>query len=562
MPTPRKKVPVKKSRRSETPTLSISTPTLELPAISGRQQWIVLGLVCLLIVIFRLTLLSVPLERDEGEYAYAAQLILEGFPPFAQAYNMKMPGIYAAYALLIGILGQTTIAIRLGLLLINTATTVLFFLAFKRRLESWAAMLAAVAYALLSLNPSIHGFIANAEHFVLIFVAAGLLTLLKALDERRQTLMLLSGIFFGLAFLMKQHGVFFLGFAGLYLLFESRRGPQDWKFNTGSYLLFGLGALLPFVITCLIFWQTGVFSKFWFWTFTYAREYATMTTLAEGMRALKYNFLKMWPEFPLFIIWALIGLTVPWWNRSLRRQWLFYYGLTLFSFLAVTPGLYFRPHYFIFALPAIGLLAAAAMVAVSRKLTSAWSSGIQMAVLAIVAIVSCGYQFYGAGEVYFQMTPTQVARKLYWASPFPEAVEIARYIRDHSTEQDKVAIFGSEPEIFFYSRRKAASGYIYVYAMMEEHDFARRMQEEFMAEIKAANPKFVVLVNEPHSWNIRANSVSDVLKWGDQFIMDSYDLVGRIDILPPGDSRYIWGPQAAAAKHISRFWVDVYTRRP
>ena len=28
-------------------------------------------------------------------------------------------------------------------------------------------------------------------------------------------------------------------------------------------------------LLCLIFWHSGAFDKFWFWTFTYAREYTT-----------------------------------------------------------------------------------------------------------------------------------------------------------------------------------------------------------------------------------------------------------------------------------------------
>ena len=35
-----------------------------------------------LVVAIRIRLLGIPLERDEGEYAYAGQLILQGVPPY------------------------------------------------------------------------------------------------------------------------------------------------------------------------------------------------------------------------------------------------------------------------------------------------------------------------------------------------------------------------------------------------------------------------------------------------------------------------------------------------
>ena len=70
-------------------------------------------------VAIRIRLLGMPLERDEGEYAYAGQLMLQGIPPYKLAYNMKFPGTYAAYAAIMSVFGQTTIGIRLGLLVVN-----------------------------------------------------------------------------------------------------------------------------------------------------------------------------------------------------------------------------------------------------------------------------------------------------------------------------------------------------------------------------------------------------------------------------------------------------------
>ena len=45
-----------------------------------------------LVIAIRIRLLGIPLERDEGEYAYAGQLMLQGIPPYKLAYNMKFPG--------------------------------------------------------------------------------------------------------------------------------------------------------------------------------------------------------------------------------------------------------------------------------------------------------------------------------------------------------------------------------------------------------------------------------------------------------------------------------------
>ena len=63
------------------------------------QHW-VYGLLLMVILFFaliRFHLRQCPLERDEGEYAYAGQLMLQGIAPYQLVYSMKLPGTFAAY---------------------------------------------------------------------------------------------------------------------------------------------------------------------------------------------------------------------------------------------------------------------------------------------------------------------------------------------------------------------------------------------------------------------------------------------------------------------------------
>src|SRR5260221_14546258 len=84
--------------------------------------------VLVLVAVVRIRLLDYPLERDEGEYAYAGQLMLQGIPPYELAYNMKFPGTYAAYAFIMALFGQTPAGNHFGLLLLATAPALVLFL--------------------------------------------------------------------------------------------------------------------------------------------------------------------------------------------------------------------------------------------------------------------------------------------------------------------------------------------------------------------------------------------------------------------------------------------------
>jgi 4-amino-4-deoxy-L-arabinose transferase-like glycosyltransferase len=133
------------------------------------RPWILVSLIILFVVVVRVRLREMPLERDEGEYAYAGQLMLQGIPPYKLAYNMKLPGTYAAYALIMAVFGQSTSGIHLGLTAVNAACIVLVFLVGRRLLDEVAGIAAAAAFAFMSLSPSVLGLQAHATHFVVLF---------------------------------------------------------------------------------------------------------------------------------------------------------------------------------------------------------------------------------------------------------------------------------------------------------------------------------------------------------------------------------------------------------
>src|SRR5881398_1319585 len=196
-----------------------------------RAGWWTLAVIVFgLVIAIRIRLLGFPLERDEGEYAYAGQLILQGIPPYELAYNMKFPGTYAAYALIMSIFGQTIFGIHLGLLLVNTATSGLIFLLGRRLMNnSTAGIAAATTYTVLSVSPSVLGLAAHASHFVMLPVLGGTLVLLNESNGRNFERLFVSGVLFGTGLLMKQPAVFFILFGALYLLSNDLRSKRGWK---------------------------------------------------------------------------------------------------------------------------------------------------------------------------------------------------------------------------------------------------------------------------------------------------------------------------------------------
>jgi len=150
-----------------------------------------------------------------------------------------------------------------------------------------------------------------------------------------------------------------------------------------------------------------------------------------------------------------------------------------------------------------------------------------------------------SAEFLFLASPTQAAVMRYGANPFPQAVEIARYIKSHSSPSDRVAVIGSEPEIYFYSERKSATGYIYMYELTEKQIFAQKMQAEMFEQVEATKPKYVVFVNVPESLASGSGDSGPVIDWFKNYALRNMKVVGIADMLSSDSTDYIWGDKAA-----------------
>lgn len=516
-------------------------------------------LVILLTMVIRYGLIEVPFERDEGEYAYGGQLILQGILPYQQIYNMKLPGIYAAYAGLMVIFGQTHMGIHLGLMFINAVTIVLIFLLAKQLYDSIVGLVAAAAFAIMCLLPSVRGIFANAEHFVILFSIGGLWMLVKALDEDMPCLILFSGLMLGCGFLMKQHGAAFILFGGLYLLIQQiGLKPVFGKHLFLKFGLFSLGAIVPYGIICVIFIFNGTFEKFWFWTFKYAKAYIALAPLSEGWHLFKYRALDIFQSAPLLWLLVLLGLPVLWLDKHARRRLIFVSMFSIFSFIAICPGFYFRSHYYILLLPAAALLVGISIAAVINNLPTNQPLILKYGFPLLLAGICVFGSIYQHRYFLFKMTPVQLSRSVYGLNPFPETLQIAEFIRANSDEKDRIAVLGSEPQIYFYADRRSASGYVYMYALMENHDYALEMQKEMIREIESTRPKFLILVNIDTSWRETQNYHTLLLDWIQDYQAKHYRLVGLIEIYSE-NTRYHWAQNAKWPPN-SPFWVGVLQR--
>lgn len=482
-------------------------------------------LALLLVTWGRLRLLDLPLERDEGEYAYMAQMMLDGVAPYGTAANMKLPGTSAAYALIFLVFGESVRAIHLGLLLVDLMTCAGLFLVARRLFSAMAGIAAAASYLLLVSGVGVLGLWAHATHFVVLPAVVAVWLLLQGEVSLRQTALVGAGALMGVAFLMKQHGILFGVFGAAWVI--SRPTGSRWR----SVTLYLAALAVPWLLTCAYLWHAGVFGRFWFWTVTYAAAYSTQTTLSVGLDSLTYGIREATGQNRA--IWGLAAIGAVALGTSWRKEPKtagVVLGFLLFSIAAVCPGWYFRNHYFVLLLPATALCLAATFTVKSR-----WTPW----------LIGAGLLFsvFEQRTWLFRMSNDEIMAEVYGDSPFIPAQEVGTYIREHSWAHAKVLVLGSEPEIFFYSGRRAATPYLYMYPLMESHAYATQMQAEFIRSAEASAADYAVVVNVETSWQREHGSKTVLFDWWSGVGSKHYRVIGVAE-LEGSRWQVRWNPQA------------------
>jgi len=527
-------------------------------AINRYLVYGLLAAIILFVIFVRVRLLSFPLERDEGEYALMGQMILKGIPPYEMAYNMKLPGAYYLYAVVMAVFGQTPAGIHGGLLLVNMGSTVLLFFIGKKVGSDTIGLIAAASYALLSMLPTHLGFAAHATQFNVLFILGGVLSLLKSAEKPSLPFLILGGFLLGCSFIIKQHVVFLLvfGLASVALL-EWQQKPVRWRTVIVHIFFCGAAMVLPYAIVLMTTYLNGTIDQFWHWTIEYAREYVGIRSVSDVVSNLKKSVAVITQGVELFWIFGAIGLVALTFSKTVRPyRWLILL-FVICSLACVVPGYYFRKHYYILFLPALGLLIGITFEFAKeliRKWKWTWLSPLPLLSFVILFFFSVNqYKNY-----LFVVSPEKLCSAIYAkANPFTESAEIARYLEEHTTDQDKIAVLGSEPQIYFLSKRLPATGYVYTYPLTEAQPYSEPMQKDMIAEIEKNKPKFLVLVNSTYSWGNSPAAAKIFWEWYQQYVQQ-YQTVGIVELNSTGDATYVWGDalQSYEVKSASNIWIS------
>ncbi len=499
---------------------------------------VILGLTCFV----RFRFLGVPLERDEGEYAYMAwQLLLSGTLPYTETISLKLPGIHFVYVIILAIFGETPSSIHLALLFTNIVTSFLIFLLGKRFYDGSVGIFAGASFLVMTLTPSVQGFWANSEHFVIFFAMGSFLLMMVALDNEDKRYLFLSGLLFGISILIKQHAIFFWMFGFFYFMY-CKKQTEDFVDIFSKALIFLTGTLTPVIPVFFIYYASGNFDELWFWTVKYTSEYISYFSPNVAIGRFVNNFAPILKNNFWVLFLSLLGVVSVCWDKAIRSEYVFLFGLLVFSFIAITPGFYFRAHYFILLIPSLSMFAGLGASSFLKLLST--RQGLKLSFLLCTLFIILLTPFITQKNVFFKMSSFEIMRHTYGLNPFSESIKLSAYIKKNTNIDDVIAILGSEPQIYYYSKRKSATKFIYMYPLTDKNRYGQVMQAEMIKELENSQPKYILFVNMNESWGWHKKSSGPLEPWSLDYLEKKYKICGAVSISSGKKPIYYFNDQA------------------
>ncbi len=293
-----------------------STPLPGSPVRWRDIAW--LALTCAVALLVRWPFLSMPMIADEGGYAYATRTWLDGTGQlYADVWISRPQGIFYLYALIFETLGTDAVAFRLAAWLSICGTAVAVWLIARRWRPAPVAAIAAMLVVIVSATPSLEGYTANAEMFMILPSAWSVWTMIRGIETRwAHHWVFLTGVLAGVATMLKPSGIVMLPIAVFAIVATTRGQEGQWRAPVG-WLLAGIAIVgIP---TAIHGWMLG-WSDFLYATVTYRLTLQSSATVGFSHHLASIGRLVL-RILPLVILVTCVALIAHRWQalHALRR---------------------------------------------------------------------------------------------------------------------------------------------------------------------------------------------------------------------------------------------------
>jgi hypothetical protein len=479
------------------------------------NRWLgIFGLV-LFFAVLRWNSYDAPLIRDEGEYAYAAQLLVQGVAPYEYAFIQKPPMVIYSYALSNLLLPHVFWAPRLlAYLFVALATILLGYIA---RLEfgkgfAWPAMWLVTPMVLL---PELEQFKANTEMFLLLPLLATVAVYAQSRHRGQKLKYWFAAGFLGATTLCYKYTALpMLAFVYVVWSIELWHGVRNVNLLGRSWLAAFAGAAVAAIIELGFFLVHDGGARLWECTVEFNRYYASSSN---------FGLAAFWSQMGIFWSgwWILFFLPLAVFLKPNPRRW-FWIGIFICSLLATSASC--NSQYYIPMMPFWALLCAVGIRALASRLTE-WSASTSKWIGCLITIVVM-LLLIRPDVPWLKCTRERFAEVKLAGYPFLESQTVAARVAQLSSPDDFVFIAGSEPQILCYAQRFSPTRFITVYSLMIPTPVALKYQQEAIRDLQKRPPSLIIYVSSSTSWERQETTPMDFFIFLKNFLKQNYSVIG------------------------------------
>lgn len=556
----------KKNTKAQAAVLSSPKEFTFLNRKFSQDDLICTGLLVILIMVvalIRSKFLTIPFERDEGAYSYYGKLLLQGFTPYKDFYEQKFPGIFYFYATMVYLFGDDVKSMHTGFMYLNILTIIFIYFTSRNLFSPLAGIISAITYAFVSLTPNLSGFTVQSEHGVAFFTSLGLLFFSLNYRHNKLLYILLMGLSFGLAFMTKTSGVFFVLWGGLVLiinfLFNKERKFKSLLIEVLTYsvaVFFVIGLFFLLIIL------KGSFKEMIFWAYTIPKGYVNAMPFEEGIKYFGYTRDAILKDHKFFWVHGFLVILVCLLRSVPLKMKVLAITLLAFSILPIVPGFYFYGHYFIQIIPGLAVVSGLTfygIITFLREKMNLKQPALKYIYVGVFVLLTLQHM-NALKSYYFHPNYERILRTVYGANPFPESMEIANWLSANTRPEDEIALIGSEPQVYFYTKKKLPSRHAYFAAIVSSAPEHKEWQREFVADLEKAKPRYIVLYNHSISLLIQPNADRYVFDWANKYLTENYHVVGVADMVDGLQTNYVWKDALAGFQPRGQYVIYTYER--
>ncbi len=492
----------------------------------------VLTVSCIILFAFviRIPSLTQPLGPDQGIMSVIGEGILQGKLPYKDYWEMGSPGIFFTYALMFKLFGVSMIAIPIADALVSMLTTFLIFLLANSIFDNKVGYTSALLFAFFSngVRLGMHAggdiafgtfwYISQRETFMLPLIVASIYFIIEPEKGYKTSWRLvLSGFLAGLTFVYKFPGILILICLLLYIniAFPLSKGQKPFMVLLKQNFMLILGFILSLIPFVIFFSAKGLLTEMNDIIFKYV--YSVYGQLGHNYlgvikTGLSRTYFIAMEHFILWLFFITSSVFIIA-NERIKEHFLVI-AWAVASILFVIAHREFFGYHYLLVLPPFSILAGYGIIKAlgprfNLRQIFTVELGKAFIIFALLAnllfFTTLNYMHYT--KFYYYITG-KISKESYYnffnAYPkhdysFPTDYKVAQYIKSHTKSNDFIyALGGIESVIYFLSKRKSPSRFIFSWIIFSDsHGRVKQCEEyrqELLADLKKKRPKYIITV--------------------------------------------------------------------